>query len=143
METATHYDALGRTTSVWKYSRSTSSLANETYTYALSNTSTPWVAHGRRRPGTCRLGLRRGQPRHLLRPNRPGERLASQLLPVRPGELLEEGPKVQKKVAYDPKTGQADYRRGTVVSTGTAASISCHSQEGGRHARVGEHEAQV
>ncbi|WP_158812277.1 RHS repeat domain-containing protein [Streptomyces fulvoviolaceus] len=37
--TTTHYDALGRTTSVWKNSRATSSLANGTYTYTLSNTS--------------------------------------------------------------------------------------------------------
>lgn len=37
--TAFQYDALGRATSVWKNSRATTSLANLTYTYTLSNTS--------------------------------------------------------------------------------------------------------
>ena len=37
--TTAQYDALGRTTSIWKDSRATTSLANLTYTYTLSNTS--------------------------------------------------------------------------------------------------------
>ncbi|WP_307783110.1 polymorphic toxin-type HINT domain-containing protein [Streptomyces sp. MBT53] len=37
--TSAQYDALGRTTSVWKNSRATTSLANLTYTYTLSNSS--------------------------------------------------------------------------------------------------------
>ncbi|MEU3516729.1 RHS repeat-associated core domain-containing protein [Streptomyces sp. NPDC006654] len=41
--TTTQYDALGRATSVWKNSRATTSLANETYTYTLSNTSVSGV----------------------------------------------------------------------------------------------------
>ncbi|MET7735850.1 RHS repeat-associated core domain-containing protein [Streptomyces sp. NPDC005402] len=41
--TTTHYDALGRTTAVWKNSRATSSLANETYTYTLTNSAVSGV----------------------------------------------------------------------------------------------------
>ncbi|WP_329260474.1 hypothetical protein OG223_41350 [Streptomyces sp. NBC_01478] len=37
--TTAQYDALGRGTSVWKNSRATTSLANLTYTYTLSNSS--------------------------------------------------------------------------------------------------------
>ncbi|MEW2300872.1 polymorphic toxin-type HINT domain-containing protein [Streptomyces sp. NPDC006655] len=37
--TTAQYDALGRTTSVWKNSRATTALANLTYTYTLSNGS--------------------------------------------------------------------------------------------------------
>ncbi|MCG7208169.1 GH-E family nuclease [Streptomyces arenae] len=37
--TTVQYDALGRATSVWKNSRATTSLANLTYTYTLSNSS--------------------------------------------------------------------------------------------------------
>ncbi|CAM5696744.1 GIY-YIG domain-containing protein OS=Streptomyces canus OX=58343 GN=AQI96_40750 PE=4 SV=1 [Streptomyces canus] len=37
--TTLQYDALGRATSVWKNSRATTSLANLTYTYTLSNSS--------------------------------------------------------------------------------------------------------
>ncbi|MFE3852406.1 RHS repeat-associated core domain-containing protein [Streptomyces griseorubiginosus] len=41
--TTTHYDALGRTTSVWKNSRATSSLANETYAYTLTDSAVSGV----------------------------------------------------------------------------------------------------
>ncbi|MFD3582870.1 polymorphic toxin-type HINT domain-containing protein [Streptomyces sp. NPDC058683] len=37
--TTAQYDALGRPTSVWKNSRATTSLANQTYTYTLSSSS--------------------------------------------------------------------------------------------------------
>ncbi|MEY9840193.1 RHS repeat-associated protein [Streptacidiphilus sp. EB103A] len=41
--TTTQYDALGRTTSVWKDSRATTTLANQTYAYTLSNTAVSGV----------------------------------------------------------------------------------------------------
>ncbi|MER5639403.1 RHS repeat-associated core domain-containing protein [Kitasatospora sp. NPDC002227] len=41
--TTTQYDALGRPTSVWASSRPTSSLANQTYTYTMSNSGVSGV----------------------------------------------------------------------------------------------------